>query len=110
MVKCSASRARLVLAWAAANRLWVVTALISGVTMRVSVWPPPSRWLCMAAAGTITALMGFAPVSAFANYYSEGSTSSGGSGGGYAQAQIEDMYAPDCPSGGHTNQTLWTST
>ena len=50
------------------------------------------------------------PSSALANYYSIGSTSTSGAGGGYAQALIEDMYAPDCPSGGHTNQTLWTST
>ena len=59
---------------------------------------------------TSAVVMAMIPSTARANYYSVGDTTTAGAGGGYAQALIEDMSAPDCASGGHTNQTLWTST
>jgi hypothetical protein len=62
-------------------------------------------------AATAALAVAMIPSIALANYYSVGETTTSGSwGGGYAQAQIENMTAPDCATGGHTNQTLWAGT
>lgn len=49
--------------------------------------------------------------SALANDYAIGTFQPGGSYGGSAVSiQIENLYAPDCSYGGHTNQTIWVGT
>jgi hypothetical protein len=45
------------------------------------------------------------------NYYAIGTFNNGNQyGGGYVQIKITNLYAGDCSSGGHTNQTIWVHT